>query len=520
MSTSDLPLLNTPATSFFGNFSASRLTTPQLNLNDFTTLEQSMGFPESTSISTTAIVSSSSATLTSASHNQLPLAMQTIRGNSPSAFGEPVLKTPLTASHFGLLLSTTPVPQDNTYESILADLKPTPVLGSNLSQSLSACNINHQQQLQQPLLHPLLAPSSDLSSSSTFYNYYAPTATTTTTALLPPVPSKSAIHQRRDKSSVVATTATVTAAVDLPNNHDRMDLNPTTTTTSISNIRRSKRSAASRRPPYAAMENGEDLTHDEGTIMSTEDHDVPSNEDKDEDFKIDNSSQNTTTDDDEDFEEDTEMADDEVVTQHKKKAHHQQPQVRDMDVSVSAATAFGTAPTTTTTTSTPPPPPFQKRPRKGAARGGRPKRLSTNKRARTSELSSILAHMDDDLYDADVAREVSMTPEEEQDLLQQLKERQHDLDECHKYMAGLSALEKKRLRNRHASTVSRLKRKVYIGRLQRRWESATLQLNQCQTELQAARAEMAVLKANMDTNGYGSARDATAAALASASNSW
>ena len=105
-----------------------------------------------------------------------------------------------------------------------------------------------------------------------------------------------------------------------------------------------------------------------------------------------------------------------------------------------------------------------------------------------------------------------MSVEEEADLRAQLADRQRELDECPQHMKGMTPVEKKRLRNRHASCVSRLKKKIYIGRMQRRLDATTEALRRSEAALHQAQTELHRFAGFM-SNGAGAGAGAGAAPM-------
>ncbi|EDQ85789.1 uncharacterized protein MONBRDRAFT_11417 [Monosiga brevicollis MX1] len=97
--------------------------------------------------------------------------------------------------------------------------------------------------------------------------------------------------------------------------------------------------------------------------------------------------------------------------------------------------------------------------------------------------------------DDDLGHDLLMSPEEEAELRQLLAKRQAELDECTKHMKGMTPAQKKRLRNKHASCVSRLKKKLYICNLVRELDRAKETAAAFQDDMDALRARVTELEA-------------------------
>jgi hypothetical protein len=82
------------------------------------------------------------------------------------------------------------------------------------------------------------------------------------------------------------------------------------------------------------------------------------------------------------------------------------------------------------------------------------------KTARRSQRHAGMAHGDDSDFDSDDDVRLSLTAAEQAKLLEDLRSRQHDLQTVNQKMRGLSPGERKKMRNRKASSVSRIKKKL------------------------------------------------------------
>lgn len=98
------------------------------------------------------------------------------------------------------------------------------------------------------------------------------------------------------------------------------------------------------------------------------------------------------------------------------------------------------------------------------------------------------------LVDLEAEDDMLMSPEEEARLRTLLRKKQHDLETCTSKMKGLTPQNKKRLRNRHASCVSRLKKKLYICNLQRDLEKAKALIAGLQADSEAQAGTIALLQ--------------------------
>eukprot|EP00045_Choanoeca_perplexa_P009216 m.88014 g.88014 ORF g.88014 m.88014 type:complete len:408 (+) comp14802_c0_seq1:421-1644(+) len=96
--------------------------------------------------------------------------------------------------------------------------------------------------------------------------------------------------------------------------------------------------------------------------------------------------------------------------------------------------------------------------------------------------------------DDEFGHEHLMSPEEEADLRRLLEIRQGELDECGRHMKGMTPAQKKRLRNKHASCVSRLKKKLYICNLVRELDRARDTAASATAKLEEAQATIAQLR--------------------------
>jgi hypothetical protein len=104
---------------------------------------------------------------------------------------------------------------------------------------------------------------------------------------------------------------------------------------------------------------------------------------------------------------------------------------------------------------------------------------------------ALLHHHDSD---DEFGHEHLMSPEEEAELRRLLEIRQVELDECGTHMKGMTPAQKKRLRNKHASCVSRLKKKLYICNLVRELEKARDTAASAVNDLSSAKATIAQLR--------------------------
>lgn len=98
------------------------------------------------------------------------------------------------------------------------------------------------------------------------------------------------------------------------------------------------------------------------------------------------------------------------------------------------------------------------------------------------------------LVDLEAEDDMLMSPQEEARLRSLLLKKQHDLETCTLKMKGLTPQNKKRLRNRHASCVSRLKKKLYICNLQRDLEKAKSLIAGLQADAEAQAGTIALLR--------------------------
>lgn len=100
--------------------------------------------------------------------------------------------------------------------------------------------------------------------------------------------------------------------------------------------------------------------------------------------------------------------------------------------------------------------------------------------------------------DAAMEDEMLMSPEEEARLRSLLVKKQQDLENCASKMKGLTPQNKKRLRNRHASCVSRLKKKLYICNLQRDLERAKAMISALHSDAEAQKGTIAFFRKEND----------------------
>lgn len=84
-----------------------------------------------------------------------------------------------------------------------------------------------------------------------------------------------------------------------------------------------------------------------------------------------------------------------------------------------------------------------------------------------------------------------LDPKEEQQLRLQLKKYLRELDTCSKHMQGLSSNDKKKLRNRKASRVSRLRKKLSVYDLTRRYTALSAENREQARRLDIYRAALA-----------------------------
>jgi len=118
----------------------------------------------------------------------------------------------------------------------------------------------------------------------------------------------------------------------------------------------------------------------------------------------------------------------------------------------------------------------------------------TARRQRTIPTEPSSSAPDGFLVDLEAEDDMLMSPEEEARLRVLLQRKQHDLENCTSKMKGLTPQNKKRLRNRHASCVSRLKKKLYICNLQRDLEKAKAIIASLQADSDAQQDTIAQLK--------------------------
>jgi len=118
----------------------------------------------------------------------------------------------------------------------------------------------------------------------------------------------------------------------------------------------------------------------------------------------------------------------------------------------------------------------------------------TVRRQRTIPTEPSSESRDGFLVDLEAEDDMLMTPEEEARLRVLLQRKQLDLENCTSKMKGLTPQNKKRLRNRHASCVSRLKKKLYICNLQRDLEKAKGMLANLQVEMEGRENTLALLQ--------------------------
>lgn len=100
--------------------------------------------------------------------------------------------------------------------------------------------------------------------------------------------------------------------------------------------------------------------------------------------------------------------------------------------------------------------------------------------------------------DAAMEDEMLMSPEEEARLRSLLAKKQQDLENCTSKMKGLTPQNKKRLRNRHASCVSRLKKKLYICNLQRDLERARAIISTLHADAEAQKGTISFFRREND----------------------
>jgi len=94
---------------------------------------------------------------------------------------------------------------------------------------------------------------------------------------------------------------------------------------------------------------------------------------------------------------------------------------------------------------------------------------------------------DVDINELSATPEHFMDPKEEKKLRSLLNEKQRALIECTERTSNLPANEKKRLRNRHASCVSRIKKKLAMCNLQKDLDEALGENTLLRTEVEAQR---------------------------------
>lgn len=99
------------------------------------------------------------------------------------------------------------------------------------------------------------------------------------------------------------------------------------------------------------------------------------------------------------------------------------------------------------------------------------------------------------------------TKEDENTLLQMITERQLDLQKCISNTKNLSPIKKKRIRNRHASGVSRLKKKLFYVQLIKKFENLQKELKKKEDELKKAYELIDILKKSQAINISNSSSD-------------
>jgi len=75
-----------------------------------------------------------------------------------------------------------------------------------------------------------------------------------------------------------------------------------------------------------------------------------------------------------------------------------------------------------------------------------------------------------------------------------LAKKMKDLDKCVARTKGLSTADKKRVRNRHASCVSRLKKKLYVHNMQTELEEAKKTIEELRSSMQQQQMEVRLLQ--------------------------
>lgn len=76
----------------------------------------------------------------------------------------------------------------------------------------------------------------------------------------------------------------------------------------------------------------------------------------------------------------------------------------------------------------------------------------------------------------------------------QLAKKMKDLDKCVSRTKNLSAADKKRVRNRHASCVSRLKKKLFVHNMQTQLDQAKKTIEELRTGMQRQEMEVRMLQ--------------------------
>ena len=108
---------------------------------------------------------------------------------------------------------------------------------------------------------------------------------------------------------------------------------------------------------------------------------------------------------------------------------------------------------------------------------------------------------DDDDADADELGEGTdedeflagmLNPVQEKKLREQLKRHLKDLDRCNAQSKGMSPIEKKKLRNRKASRVSRLRKKLSVFDLQRKYQEVLKENEERKAAMKSMEARLAV----------------------------
>jgi hypothetical protein len=97
--------------------------------------------------------------------------------------------------------------------------------------------------------------------------------------------------------------------------------------------------------------------------------------------------------------------------------------------------------------------------------------------------------------------------EDENTLLRMITERELDLQKCINNTKNLSAIKKKRIRNRHASGISRLKKKLFYLKLTKQFKHLQKEFKKKEDELKKAYQLIDILKKSQDIDISNSSSD-------------